>query len=545
MSNTWKLMKLMVKMQLSFAHRSTAEKTGYLILAVIMIPFGLLILTLLNELIAAMYAAFSPTGDEAVILGVLFVLMTVFYCFISIGTVLSSFYFAEDVESFVPLPFHPYQIAAGKAAVPFLSLYGVNAVILLPGLAFYGLHSGAGLLYYSSALLVWLLLPVLPFVLTAIAIMFMMRFVNISKNKDRSKVIAGLLGFGFVIGINVVIRLEGGSQNMYQLAAGQGDLLGLVTKFFPTAYISSSALAAPASIQGILFLVLMTALSAGGIALFFTIGQKLYFKGVLGLSGGKRNTFTEDTVEVYVKKKPLIYSLFRKEVLLILRTPTFFTQVFVQSLILPVLAIVLIIMEMDGPLGGAGPQLAEMNGKFVILASVGLSVVVFGSNPASISSISRDGKSWFNHLYLPIPPSKVIMSKMLTAYLLNAISLVILSAAALWVIKIPLSIWTAWFILSLLISWIASAAGVMVDLYSPKLDWTDEREVFKGRFIGIVPLAIEALVFGVILVIVWNINSLQGLWPVTGALLIIFLLLVFLMQTAMRKLTERRYHNLL
>ncbi|MYL18336.1 ABC transporter permease [Halobacillus litoralis] len=545
MSNTWKLMKLMVKMQLSFAHRSTAEKSGYLILAVVMIPFGLLILTLLNEMIAVMYEAFSPTGDEAVILGILFVLMTVFYCFITIGTVLSSFYFAEDVESFVTLPFHPYQIAAGKAAVPFLSLYGINAVILLPALGFYGLHSGAGILYYCWSFFIWLLLPVLPFVLTAIAIMFIMRFVNISKNKDRSKVVAGLLGFVFVIGINVVIRLESGNQDMYQLAVEQGNLLGLVTKFLPTAYISSSALTAPASLQGILYLILMIGISAGGIALFFTIGQKLYFKGVLGLSGGKRNTFTADTVEGYVKKKPLIYSLCIKEVLLILRTPTFFTQIFVQSLILPVLAIVLITMEMDGPIGGAGAQLADMNGKTVILASAALSVVIFGSNPASISSISRDGKSWFNHLYLPVPPSKVIMSKMLTAYLLNAISLILLSGAALWMINIPLPIWGAWFILSLIISWIASAAGVMLDLYSPKLDWTDEREVFKGRFIGIVPLAIEALVFGVILVIVLNINSLQGLWPVSGALFIIFLLLALLTQRALKKLTERRYHKLL
>ncbi|SEH95596.1 ABC-2 type transport system permease protein [Halobacillus karajensis] len=546
MNKAWKLMRIMVKMQLSMANKSTTEKVGYLLIGLMMIPFGLLVLFFIQGLIGSMYAALEPLGNESVILGLLFVMMTFFYCFISIGTVLSSFYFAEDVESFISLPFEPYQILFGKSAVPFLSLYGLNSILLLPSLIFYGIHSSSGILYYLFAVLIWAFTPIIPFVLTAIILMFIMRFANISKNKDRTKVLVGLMGFIFAIGINVLLRLDAGTGNsdISQMFTQQNALLELITKFFPTAYFSSIALTEIGSWTGLLYFLTFVCLSVAAIVLFLTVGQRFYFKGVLGLSGGRRKTFKEEKMQKQLKPQSVFVSLWKKEMRIILRTPTFFTQIVVQSLFFPLFFIVLIIMDPNGPLTGWGSQLNEMEGKKVILSMFGLTVVALGINPASFSSISRDGKSWFNHLYLPIPASNIILSKLLVSFFINFLSLLLLSVAALFVLKVPLMIWLVWFIISLITGWIASMAGLMIDFYSPKLNWTDEREVFKGRFIGIVPLALEATVFGVIILILWT-SGLHGIWSTSAVLTGILIILTVLIQYFLTMMVKRKYYNIL
>ncbi|MGR9050967.1 putative ABC transporter permease subunit [Halobacillus faecis] len=543
MNKAWKLMRVMVKMQLSMANKSNTEKFGFVIIGLMMIPFGLLILFFIQGIIGNMYAALEPLGNEGVILGLLFVMMTFIFCFTSIGTVLSSFYFAEDVESFISLPFQPYQILFGKSAVPFLSLYGLNTILLLPSLVFYGLHSGAGALYYLLAIIVWALTPIIPFVLTAIVLMFIMRFANISRNKDRTKVLVGLLGFVFAIGINVLLRLDSGTANVAEMLTQQNALLELVTKFFPTAYFSSIALTEIGSWTGLFYFVVFIALSLVAILLFLTVGQKLYFKGVLGLSGGKRNKFDEEKVQKHLKQQSLLTSLWQKEMRIIFRTPTFFTQIVVQSLFFPVFLIVIMMLDPNGPLTGWGTQLNVIEGKKVILGMFGLTVVALGINPASFSSISRDGKSWFNHLYLPIPSSTVILSKLLVSFFMNLLSILLLSLAALIVLKVPFIIWLLWFIISLITGWVASIAGLMIDLYSPKLNWTDEREVFKGRFIGIVPLALEAAVFGVVILILWN-SSLEGVWTVSIMLILILLIITAITQYFLNRMVQKKYYKI-
>ncbi|REJ07305.1 putative ABC transporter permease subunit [Halobacillus trueperi] len=544
MSKAWKLMRVMVKMQLSMANKSSMEKFGYIMIGLMMIPFGLLILFFIQGIIGNMYAALEPIGNEGVILGLLFVMMTFIFCFTSIGTVLSSFYFAEDVESFISLPFQPYQILFGKSAVPFLSLYGLNTILLLPSLVFYGIHSGAGVLYYLLAFIVWALTPIIPFVLTAIVLMFIMRFANISKNKDRTKVLVGLLGFVFAIGINVLIRLDSGTGNAAEMLTQQNALLELVTKFFPTAYFSSIALTDIGSWTGLFYFLLFVALSLGAILLFLTIGQSFYFKGVLGLSGGKRGEFDEEKVQKQVKQQSILLSLWKKEMRIIFRTPTFFTQIVVQSLFFPVFLIIIMMLDPNGPLTGWGTQLNVIEGKKVILGMFGLTVVALGINPASFSSVSRDGKSWFNHLYLPIPASKVILSKLLVSFFMNFLSILLLSLAALIVLKVPFIIWFLWFVVSLITGWIASIAGLIIDLYSPKLNWTDEREVFKGRFIGIVPLALEAAVFGVIILILWN-SGLEGIWTVSSVLILVLLIITAITQYFLNRMVQQKYYKIL
>ncbi|MFQ3543727.1 ABC transporter permease [Halobacillus rhizosphaerae] len=549
MAKTWKLIKIMVKMQFSLAGKKTSEKVGIGFALLVGIPFVLFILYLLNGIIGSLYNLLAPTGNENVILGLLFLLMTFAYLLISFTTILSSFYFAEDVESFIALPLEPVQIIMGKSAVPFLSLYGTNAVILLPSLLMYGGHSNAGMVYYIFALIVWLLIPVVPFVFSAILLMFFMRFANIAKNKDRTKVIAGIFSFLLIIGFNIVIRLNIStaetSSGLADFIKEKNGLLDLLTASFPNAYWGSMALTETSSYSGILYLLLFIALSFIGLALFMTVGQKLYFKGVLGLSGGRKQVINEDQMTSKIKSRTLVMAAYSKEMKVIFRTPTFFTQIVVQTLLFPFLLIVIFMMDSSGSFSSIGSTLQNGHGKALLLTLIGFIVFIFGVNPAAISSVSRDGKSWFNHLYLPIPAKTVMLSKLMSAFTMNVFTLILIGLATLFFFHVLLGIWTMWIILSLLIGWFTSSVGTILDLSNPKLNWTDEREVFKGRVIGLAAMAVQAAVFGISILILWNVDAIRGAGTTAAILFLLLLTACLVSHFILKRMINAKYYSIL
>ncbi|WP_082234759.1 putative ABC transporter permease subunit [Halobacillus massiliensis] len=546
MNKTFRLIQLMLKMQFSLSGKSTMEIGSYVLLLVFAFPFSAVLFYSLDSIIGALYETLAPTGNETFILSLLFILMFVLFIFLSISSILSSFYFAEDIESFIPLPFQPYQLMAAKSAAPLVTLYIANLIILAPALVIFNLYHNSGFLYYIYAFAAWLSAPVLPFVLTAIVIMFVMRFLNIAKNKDRMKIIAGLLMFVFIIGINVLLRLnlsaDETGESMAQLIHEKNGLLQAADVLFPTAYFNSAGLGSPNSISAIGYIFLSLAITAAAFGVFLTAGQRLYFKGVLGLSGSSKKSFNNESIRKQVKQRPVLWVSWLREMRVIFRTPAYFTQIIVQSLLLPVLFVVIFFFDRGTSLGTMSEQADEKN---LILMITGFTVFILGISPASISSISRDGKNWFNHLYMPISARTLITSKLLAAFVIHLLSLIIVGVVGWFFMDLPLAIIFIWMVLSLFINWITAVIGTATDLYIPRLNWTDEREVFKGRLTGFLSFFIEAALLGPIFLIIWRIDAIQGRLDTSLALLAALITITVFSQVILDFLTKKYFYRLL
>ncbi|WP_028781914.1 putative ABC transporter permease subunit [Thalassobacillus devorans] len=546
MNKTLRLIRTMLKMQYSMTGKSSGEKIGYVLLGVFLIPFSGIIISFLNVTVETLYTQLAPSGNENAILGLLFAGMTIVLLFVSMSSILSSFYFAEDIEGFIPYPFYPYQLLAGKAAAPFINLYLTSGVLMVPILTLYGIHSGAGFIYYIYALLLFVVFPVIPFTIMAILLMFFMRFANIAKNKDRTKVFAGLLTFVFIIGFNIIIRLNQNptqtAEGAAQLIAQQNGLLQVITGMIPPVYFSTMALQNAENLNGLIFLVLMLTISTGGIFLFLTAGQKLYFKGVLGLTTGSTKTFDSGKAAKKIKAQPVFLALLLKELRTIFRTPTFFMQIIVQSLFGPVFLIVILLFESSSGSFGALSSLLEQFGKKTSLLLLFIfTLFLLGVNPASYSSVSRDGRSWPANLYLPIPAQSVIFSKVMTAWLINLLSIILLAVVGLTIIQMPPLLFIAWITLTLLASWFTCLVGTALDLNDPKLNWTDEQEVFKSRFISLIALLIEIGTFGFFVLLLWNIDTLQSLWMTSILLSLLLAAAIAISHVALQKLIRTKF----
>jgi len=117
--------------------------------------------------------------------------------FFGLMWVLSHFYYSEDILKVIPMPVRSYEVISAKLAVIMVNEYITLIFLLLPALLIYGIKSGASVLYYIYAFLVYLLVPMVPLTISAVITILLMRLIATRRNKDLITVIAFALSFLF------------------------------------------------------------------------------------------------------------------------------------------------------------------------------------------------------------------------------------------------------------------------------------------------------------------------------------------------------------
>ncbi|WP_085992821.1 putative ABC transporter permease subunit [Oceanobacillus senegalensis] len=537
MLKTMLLAKTMLKMQYRNPDRKASHTILYIIAFLFLLPILIIYMDVLRSLVYSLYTTFEPMGQESIVLGLLFLSLHFLLFFISIITVLGTFYFAEDMESFIPFPFQPYQLLVSKAVNPFIYLYITTGALYIPFFYFYGNISEASFLFYVYGCISLLFLPIVPFSLAAVLVMFIMRFVNIAKNKDRSKLIAGISSFLFIIGINVFVRIntdnEAMMENTLSFVQEQDGLLMWLTGFYPPAYLNTKVLTEASSWVGILTLLLYVMVCFIAFALFIWLGQLLYLKGALGINTGNKKSVSNKNMSKNLKLKPIWFTYMKKELRIIFRTPTFLMQCVIQSLFGPFF--IMIIFMLDFGSTSLFSLSESFTDKQILLILFLATIFSVGANPTSYTSISREGKNWSSNLFLPLHPRQILTSKIAVSTIIDFLTIGILAIIIIY-LNVSLEIILLWLFLSITGSWYTSTLGVYLDFIEPKLNWTDEQELFRMRLIGFLSLIFTAGVFGMIGLILWNIHFIQEIY----LLAVILILCIGIATGIVQGLLERK-----
>ncbi|MFC4024557.1 hypothetical protein ACFOUV_12190 [Oceanobacillus longus] len=546
MNKTWLLIKTMLKMQYSNAGQKNSRVWLYVLSLLFLVPLLFIYISFMNQLINTLYDGLQPYAQESLLLGILFLSIHILLFIMSFVTVLGAFYFAEDIQSYISLPFHPYQLLIGKAASPFLYLYVTTTFVYLPIFFSYGSASGGSLLYYVYGIILFQLIPIIPFTIASVLLMFMMRFVNVAKNKDRSKIIAGISSFLFIILINIFIRLNTDSNQMMNELTGfiqkQDGLLEIMTSYYPPAYLSARILSEAHTWLGLLFFALFLVLTTFSVLLFAWLGQLIYLKGVLGLSTGSKRKLSEEKINKKVRSRSVCAAYIIKELRIIFRTPTFLMQCIIQSLFGPIFIVV--ILMFDFGTGLSVEVLDVLTEKQMLLGLFLAAFLLISTNVTAFTSFSREGKTWHTNLFLPLDPKQIAFSKIAASWIINLLVLFLFLIGTLFV-SIPIEIVLIWLVLILTASWFTSSLGTYLDLMQPKLYWTDEQELFKGRFIGLIGFLMEAGIVGIITIILWSTDAIQNVYVTSVILFVSLLICIFIINKLLhRKFSENTFQQL-
>ncbi len=452
-----------------------------------------------GEFIFTAYDGLHQIGQEAIILGFGLSIVCVVIFFFGIFYAMSIFYFSMDVENLLPLPFKPWHIMGAKFTVVLIYEYMTEIIFFAPTLIAYGLKSGGGVLYYIYGVIIFLLLPIVPLVIASVINMIIMRFTNIAKNKDRFRLVGGLLAMGFGVGINLYIQKSAQDLSQSEITEmftkGNNSLVDLATNMFPSTKIAVNSLINTNNINGIINLLLFIVITLAAVTMFIILGQALYFKGVMGVSetSSKRKTLSSNELIKNTSQNSSLKIYIIKELKILFRTPIYFMNCVLMNFLWPIFLLIPIFAQK-----GVSGQLKELtvflqNGKSTgIVLGVFFAFIVFSScsNSIATTAISREGKNLFMLKYIPMKYKDQIMAKVLSAVVLGVAAMITVSIIGLILLKLPLDLVLLMIIVGLLGILFTSFIGIFVDLNFPKLHWDTEQEVVKRNLNVLISMVI-------------------------------------------------------
>ncbi|MBR2809663.1 MAG: hypothetical protein IKE33_05565, partial [Erysipelotrichaceae bacterium] len=148
------------------------------------------------------------------------IFMTLVMDLLSAPTVL---YFGSDLKNILPLPFKPKEVLLAKYCQILASNYIGDLLLLLLPLTLYGVMTKAGILFFIFLIFVYILLPIVPVLLTAIIIIVLFSFMKLT----RFKTIFQVLTYVIIIVFAYIIGMTTGS------AVDETELLGMLMRNQP------------------------------------------------------------------------------------------------------------------------------------------------------------------------------------------------------------------------------------------------------------------------------------------------------------------------
>ncbi|MHB1393602.1 MAG: putative ABC transporter permease subunit [Clostridia bacterium] len=470
-------------------------------IAVLPIMFGI------GTMVYGGYDMLSEIQQEGLILGIGFSVVSMTIFFFSIFYVMSVFYFSKDIESLLPLPLKPSEILAAKFTVTLFYEYLTESAFLAPVLIGFGAASRAGIMYYLYSLLIFLTLPLLPLIYASILSMLVMRFTNLAKNRDRFRIVGGIIAMFLAVGMNAVItKFSSASLNAEELqqlmAQGNNSFVGIMSGIFFSNRFAVMALLHSEVLKGFVNLAVFMLICLLFMLLFLSFGEGMYFEGVVGMSeaSAKRKKYSEAELRKSSEQKSALWAYTMKELKLLFRTPIYFMNCVLMNFIFPIFIILPFLVQPSEmqELQGLSTYITNSSVSSGVLAvAFGISVFVTSTNGITASAISREGANIFVSKYLPISYKTQIMAKVLSGMSMGAVGTLAMMLSILVFIPVPVYLILLIIIASVLGITFSSFVGILFDLNFPKLIWDNEQKAIKQNFNVVLNMLVSVIIAGI------------------------------------------------
>ncbi len=520
MTRLLSLTKVSLKNILSFRDgkikRNKLNRYLPLLLALLIIPSLGTYVFLIRELVLVLL----PIQQEGLVIGLLLAGSAMVIFFFGIFLIPSVFYFSKDIETLLSLPLKPYEILLSKLIVTIVYEYISEAIIFTIVLAAYIPLVQPGILFYVYGIIVFILLPIVPLIIDAFIIMFIMIFLPFAKNKDFFNYLSGFLALVFAIGINIFI--QGNMVQMSQaeivglLETGNNSLMNFYAVFIPTVPFAVKAIVSSSRFDILIYL----GLSIIFLLIFIFFAQMVYFRGVIGVSetGANRKILSD---KAYTKStthnKPIMtYAL--KELKIMLRTPVYFMNNISTVIIMPIILFVAmgpnLLAEENTSIQEISAMLPWKTMEMAVYAlAVGLAAGLFmsGMNLITCTAISREGSNVWFMKSIPMSYFDQAIAKIIPGLVISAIG-------GLFFV-LPIGIILRADVMSFVYAFVGLGLGVIimnfwgliVDIYHPKLVWEQETAAVKQNLNAVFTMVPGFGISGGLVFLIFKLSSLNDL----------------------------------
>lgn len=446
-----------------------------------------------NEIIKALVSS----GYPEVFLSIYFLVLAIFIMFQTILVCTNIFYFSKDIELILPFPIKPVNLLIAKFNTLICTLYVSEAIFGIIPICIYGILTHSTLLFYIYAVLIFIFFPVFLALVLSIIMMFVMKISKFIKNKEIFQTIITLLLVTsiFIVEYNVInnIFIQNKEieivENNFQIADKLIEFNNKIETSNKLFLVINPAVKVlkNSNLQNIFEIIKIILIDFITFIIFIFIGKKTYLKDILKNTSYLIKTSNKG-INLYKKcKKNIIFKAYiKKEFKNLFRNSMVFMQCvypMIISLITVIIISIILLPKLNEVLNN--PDIKQLMGNlefdlsivYIILSGI---QVLFMISPASLTSISRDGKNAGFMKYIPISYFRQILYKGLPQIFINSISVIIIvgilyyAFPSIGIVNVLLV-----FISSMILNVLNSYSMIIVDLLNPKLQWDSEYEILK------------------------------------------------------------------
>lgn len=404
----------------------------------------------------------------------------------SIFESLNALYFSKDLKILLRMPIKSKNIVKGKIINMIISEYQMETIMLAIPMIIYGIMEKVQPQFYLYALIILLVLPVIPIMITSTIIAIIMRFTNGIKNKTLvmyMTIILSLVALDFVFtgfnhsrNLNVsefensVLRINGISEKIAEQFILIKPIMNTLLNYN--------------NIKGIQNLVLYLLESGVTYILGILVISKIYLKGAIGTTiNGKRSERGAEKLNIEdFKKKNKNITYLEKDIKLMSRTPIFCIQCLIIPIVYPLIILfVLLIAITFSRLVGVdliADLTKEMNTSKMQAIFICVGEVFFMMNFSSIIGISKESKSAILTKTIPIDYQKQFNMKTYIGKFLNMLATIIVALAYYETTK-DIQPTIVMFAILYLLNSIGEKVKLYIDLRKPQIEWESEYAMMK------------------------------------------------------------------
>lgn len=492
-----------------------------------------------NEIIKALVSS----GCPEVFLSIYFLVLAIFIMFQTILVCTNIFYFSKDIELILPFPIKPVNLLIAKFNTLICTLYVSEAIFGIIPICIYGMLTHSTLLFYIYAVLIFIFFPVFLALVLSIIMMFVMKISKFIKNKEIFQTIITLLLVTsiFIVEYNVInnIFIQNKEieivENNFQIADKLIEFNNKIETSNKLFLVINPAVKVlkNSNLQNIFEIIKIILIDFITFIIFIFIGKKTYLKDILKNTSYLIKT-SNKRINLYKKcKKNIIFKAYiKKEFKNLFRNSMVFMQCvypMIISLITVIIISIILLPKLNEVLNN--PDIKQLIGNlefdlsivYIILSGI---QVLFMISPASLTSISRDGKNAGFMKYIPISYFRQILYKGLPQIFINSISVIIIvgilyyAFPSIGIVNVLLV-----FISSMILNVLNSYSMIIVDLLNPKLEWDSEYEILKQNNNRYFQYAFTVIV---ILILVYLNKVLEGI-NLTLAIIITSIVFLFIL----------------
>jgi len=511
-------------------------------------------------LIENVYLVLRPMGQERALLSFGLLAGQLLVLLFGVYYVIAAFYFSRDLEFLIPLPLRPAEVMTSKFVVIVINEYLTVAAVVLPVVITLGVMARGGAGYWVNAVLVYLALPVIPLALVALAVVAMMRFINISRKKDALILVGSLLLIGLSIAVQIGLRRSAGVDGGPGASAAAvaafftspDSLLNKVGAIFPPGIWATKAIAGGFSGEGLANLALLLGVTIALFAAMVVLAEKLFYRGLVGLAettGRKRRLTRAEMSRRVSSGRRAGAAIFWREWKIMNRTPIFLLNGVLVSVFLPAVFILMATIDTGGKASGRGGDpmallkaLASANPLVAILAAALFMTICGSINGTASSTFSREGAQFWISRVIPVAPREQAAAKFLHSYLVAMLGVVTAGIVAAFFLHLEAAALIPAAGLSLVAGVLLAAVGMMIDLARPLLDWTNPQKAIKQNLNVLLALVADVGILTIAFFVVKAlVKSKLAMGPVLGILFAGLAALSAASYAALLKFADKRY----